>query len=340
MKLKEVADFIGGNLIGDPNIVINGVGTLDDASDTEITFLANSKYVEKVLTTRAAAVILPVGADSCGKNVIEVNNPYLAFAKILTVFYVKRPAFKGVMEGAFVNQSAKLGREISIYPGSYIGEGVVIGERVTIYPGATIYDHAVIGDDVIIHSNVAIREKCRIGNRVILQNGAVIGSDGFGYAPDGKDWYKIPQIGIVVIEDDVEVGANTTIDRAALEVTLIKRGTKIDNQVQIAHNCKIGENCIFASQVGIAGSTEIGKHVTLAGQVGVAGHIKIGDNAILGAQAGVPGNVESGAVLNGYPAIPHKEWVRSSLIFSRLPEMKKNLAALEKRVVELEKLSS
>ena len=230
-----------------------------------------------------------------------------------------------------------MGIEVTIYPGAWVADGVRLGNRVTVYPGAALYPGVVVGDDVTLHANVSIRERCRIGNRVIIHDGTVIGSDGFGYAPDGAGYYKIPQIGIVVVEDDVEIGANVVIDRAALEVTRIGRGTKIDNLVQIAHNCVIGENCMIVSQVGISGSTKLGNHVTLAGQVGVAGHLEIGDNVMIAAQSGVPGNVPAGQVMSGSPAIPHREWLKASTVFGRLPELRKTVADLEKRLAELEK---
>jgi UDP-3-O-[3-hydroxymyristoyl] glucosamine N-acyltransferase len=335
-SLKELAENLGGTVIGDENITIRGIASLDDAKEDQITFLANPKYAAKVATTRAAAVVVPPGAESYGKNVIEVKNPYLAFAKLLTIFYVKRPDAKGVMAGAFLGEKAVMGEDLTIYPGASVGNGVKLGARVTIHPGAVLYDGVEVGDDVTIHSNVTIRERCRIGNRVIIHSGAVIGSDGFGYAPDGKEWYKIPQIGIVVIEDDVEIGANTTIDRAALEVTLIGRGTKIDNLVQIAHNCQIGENCMIVSQVGISGSARLGEHVTLGGQVGVAGHLEIGAFTMVGAKSGVPGNLPASGVFSGIPTIPHREWLRSMGTIPKLPEMRKTLSSLEKRIEELE----
>jgi UDP-3-O-[3-hydroxymyristoyl] glucosamine N-acyltransferase len=199
-----------------------------------------------------------------------------------------------------------------------------------------IYAGVTIGDDTIIHANAVVRERCRIGRRCVIQPGAVIGSDGFGYAPDGSSYYPIPQIGIVVLEDDVEIGANTCIDRAALEVTLVRRGTKLDNLVQVAHNCQIGEDCMIVSQVGISGSTQIGNHVTLAGQVGVAGHLTIGDNVIVGAQSGVPGSLPANAGYSGSPTLPHKEWLKSMAVVANLPELKKTVSALEKRIAVLE----
>ena len=242
----------------------------------------------------------------------------------------------GVMEGAHVGSGVVMGEDITVYPGAYIGDGARLGDRVILYPGVILYEGVELGDDVTLHSNVSIREKCRIGNRVTIHCGTVIGSDGFGYVPDGSGWYKIPQIGIVVIEDDVEIGANTTIDRAALDVTLIRQGTKIDNLVQIAHNCIIGENCMIVSQAGIAGSTRLGKHVTLAGQVGVVGHVEIGDNVMVGGKSGVTSDVPAGSVVSGIPALPHRDWLKMSMTMPRLPELRKTITALEKKVLELE----
>lgn len=337
ISLKELAALIGGTVIGDADATVSGLGSLDDAVEGQITFLSNPKLVEKIRTTAATAVILPKGVDGFGRNIIETTNPYLAFAKVLTLFSARFPEPKGVMAGALVSASARLGSDVSIYPGAYIGEHVTLGDRVVIHPGAVIYEQAVIGDDVTIHANVSIRERCRIGNRVIIHNGAVVGSDGFGYAPEGKSYYKIPQVGIVVIEDDVEIGANTTIDRAALDVTLIKRGVKLDNLVQIAHNCIVGEDTAIAAQSGISGSTIIGRNVTIGGQVATAGHVKVGDNIILAGRCGVTGNLEQAGVYSGVPPIPHKEWLKASVLFAKLPEMKKTVSTLEKRIADLEK---
>ncbi len=336
--LQELADYLGGRVIGDPAATVHGLGSLDDAREGQVTFLANPKYAAKVATTKATAVILPPGADSFGRNVIETDNPYLAFAKVLTLFCVETLKPQGVMEGALVSKGALLGKDISIYPGAFVGDGAVIGDRTVIYPGVAIYEGVSIGDDVIVHSNVSIRERCKIGSRVIIHNGAVIGADGFGYAPDGKKYYKIPQIGIVVIEDDVEIGANTTIDRAALDKTIIRRGTKIDNLVQIAHNCIIGEDTAIAAQTGMAGSTKIGNNVTTGGQVAFAGHLKIGNDIMFGGKSGVTSNIDEPGIYSGFPVIPHKEWLRVSAVYPRLPKMQKSISTLEKRIAELEKL--
>ena len=235
-----------------------------------------------------------------------------------------------------VGTGVQFGEDISVYPGAVIGDNVSIGDRCVVHPGAVLYAGVTIGSDTTIHANVVIRERCRIGSRCVIQPGAVIGSDGFGYAPDGSSYYSIPQIGIVVLEDDVEIGANACVDRAALDVTLIKRGTKLDNLVQIAHNCQIGEDCMIVSQVGISGSTKIGNHVTLAGQVGVAGHLSIGDNVIVGAQSGVPGSLPANAGYSGTPALPHKNWLKSMAVVANLPALRKSVGALEKRIADLE----
>ncbi|MSN26420.1 MAG: UDP-3-O-(3-hydroxymyristoyl)glucosamine N-acyltransferase [Geobacter sp.] len=334
--LKELAEYLGGTVQGDENFAVNGLAPLDNSGADKITFLANPKYASKVAETNAGAVLMAPGGERYGRNVIEVPNPYLGFAKLLTLFYTTPHPPLGVLPEANIGIQVTLGENISIYPGACIGNNVSIGDRTVIHSGAVVYDGAVIGSDCVVHANVVIRDRCRIGNRCIIQPGAVIGSDGFGYAPDGRSYYRIPQIGIVVLEDDVEIGANSCIDRAALEVTLIKRGTKLDNLVQVAHNCQIGEDCMIVSQVGISGSTKIGNHVTLAGQVGVAGHLSIGDNVMVGAQSGVPSSLQANAGYSGSPVMPHKDWLRAMAVVPRLPELKKNISALEKRIAELE----
>lgn len=334
--VKELADYLGGVVQGNGDTIIAGLGPLETAAPDALTFLANPKYASKVAETSAGAVLMAPGGERYGRTAIEVANPYLCFAKLLTLFYTVPHKAEGILPGAMVSESAMVGDGVSIYPGACIGRNAIIGDRTVIYSGAVIYDNAVVGEDCTIHSNAVVRERCRIGNRCMLQPGAVIGSDGFGYAPDGNGYYPIPQIGIVVLEDDVEIGANSCIDRAAIEITRISRGTKLDNLVQVAHNCQIGEDCMIVSQVGISGSTKIGNHVTLAGQVGVAGHLTIGDNVLVGAQSGVPGSLPADAAYSGSPVIPHREWLKSAMIVPRLPELKKKVSALEKRLAELE----
>ena len=335
-SLKELAEYLGGELQGDGELRISGVAGLDDAEECHISFLANQKYAAKVATTRAGAVLLPPGAESHGKSAIILANPYLGFAKLVTLFYVRPPEVKGIMPGAFVGAGGVMGADVTVYPGAFVGDGVTLGDRVTLFPGVAVYDGAVIGSDTVLHANVSIRERCRVGNRVIIHNGTVVGSDGFGYAPDGKGHYKIPQVGIVIIEDDVEIGANTTIDRAALGATIIRRGAKIDNLVQIAHNCVIGAHSIIVSQVGVSGSTKLGEFVTLGGQVGVAGHLEIGDRVMVGAKSGIHNDIPAGQVYSGYPAMPHKQWLKAAMAVPRVPEMRRTIMELEKRLKELE----
>ena len=336
--LEELAEYLDGTVRGDKACRVNGLAPLEAAGGDKVTFLANPKYASKVAETSAGAVLMAPGGESYGRNVIEVANPYLAFAKLLTLFYVQPHPPRGVMPEACIGIGVALGEDITVYPGAIIGDNVILGDRCVVHPGAVIYAGATIGEDTTIHANAVVRERCRVGKRCVIQPGSVIGSDGFGYAPDGSSYYPIPQIGIVVLEDDVEIGANTCIDRAALEVTLIRRGTKLDNLVQIAHNCQIGEDCMVVSQVGISGSAKVGNHVTLAGQVGVAGHLSIGDNVIVGAQSGVPGSLSANAVYSGTPALPHKEWLKSMAVVAKLPDLRKTVASLEKRIAGLEAL--
>jgi len=334
--LDEVAEYVGGAVCGDGTVVVTGVAGLDEAGAREISFLANPKYAAKVATSKAAAVLLPPGAERHGRNAVEVKNPYLAFAKLVTLFHVAPGVPLGILPGASVGQGAVFGAGCTVYPGAFVAAGVRAGDRVTIHPGATVYAGAILGDDVTLHAGVSVREGCRIGNRVTVHNGTVIGSDGFGYAFDGRGHFKIPQVGNVVVEDDVEIGANCAIDRGALGPTRIGRGTKIDNLVQIAHNCVIGENCIIVSQVGISGSTRLGDYVTLGGQVGVAGHIEIGTRSMVGAKSGIHNSIPAGSVVSGIPAIPHREWLRAAGAYPKGPETRKKVTELEKRITELE----
>ncbi len=263
-------------------------------------------------------------------------NPYLAFAKILGIYAHRPYEPKGVDQRAWVSPTAKLGEGVSVYPFVYIGDHADVGGRVVLFPGVFVGDKAVIGDDTLIYPNVSINEGCRIGKRVILHSGVVIGSDGFGFATDGNRSVKIPQVGIVEIADDVEIGANTTVDRATMGKTVIKRGVKIDNLVQVAHSVTIGEDSIIVAQVGIAGSTKIGSNVIVAGQVGVADHIEIGDNVMVGPQSGVAKGIPPNQVVSGTPTMPHKDWLKAVTIFPKLPEMWKKIGQLEARIRDLE----
>lgn len=336
--LKQLAELIGADLRGNPELVIHRVYPIDQAQAGDITFVANPKYLSKLETCQASAVIVAPGVDAPGLNLLIAANPYLAFAKILTFLQGPAESGKGVMPGALVADSADLADSVTVYPGAVVGENVKIGAGTILHPGVVVYADAVIGSDCLLHAGAIVREGCRLGSRVILQPAAVIGADGFGFAPDGAGYYKIPQVGIVVLEDDVEIGACSCVDRAALGETRIGRGTKLDNLVQIGHNAEIGEDSILVSQSGIAGSSRIGRHCTFGGQSAVAGHVTIGDNVTIGARGGASGNVEPNQVLSGLPLLPHKQWLRMSMTLPKLPEMRKELQQLKKRLAELEVL--
>lgn len=336
--LKELAELVGGTVVGDDTVAIQRVAGIDDAREGEITFLANPKYLPLLKTTKASAVMVKPGVEAPGVSLLVCPNPYLAFAKVLTALHVTKPECRGIMAGAHVDPEARIADGVTIFPGCVVGRQVSIGSGTVLYPGVVLYDEVTIGEDCLIHAGSVVREGCRIGNRVILQPGAIVGSDGFGFAPDGSGYYKIPQVGIVVIEDDVEIGAGSCLDRAALGETRIGRGSKLDNLVQIGHNVKVGEDSIIVAQVGIAGSTQIGRHCTLGGQVGVAGHLKIGDNTMIGAQSGIAGNLPGGEVFSGSPAIPHRDWLKASMSFAKLPEMRKQIGRLKRQLEELQEL--
>jgi len=334
--LSELAQLVGGEVVGDGAVKILGVAPIEDAQKGEITFIAHPKYLPKLTETRASAVIVSPQVSEANKPLLRVANPYLAFAKILEIYSHRPYKPRGVDQGAWVSPTAKLGEGASVYPFVYIGDGVEIGNRVVLFPGVFVGDNVAIGDDTLIYANVSLYGGCRIGKRVILHSGVVIGSDGFGYARDGKRSVKIPQVGSVEIEDDVEIGANTTVDRAAMGKTVIKRGVKIDNLVQVAHSVTIGQDSIIVAQVGIAGSTKVGSNVILAGQVGVGDHIEIGDNVMVGPQSGVVKDIPPNQVVTGSPSIPHKDFLRAIMTFPKLPEIWRKIGQLEAKVKDLE----
>lgn len=337
--LEQLAELVGGELSGQPDLEIHRVAPIDQAVEGDITFVANPKYLAKLKQCRASAVIVAPGVD-VGRELSSIicANPYLAFAKILTYLQGPKPPAKGIMQGAWIADSAELAENVTIYPGCVVGERVRIGAGTTLYPGVAVYDDVVIGQDCLLHANAVIREQCVLGDRVILQPSSIIGSDGFGFAPDGSAYYKIPQVGNVVLEDDVEVGSCSCIDRAALGETRIRRGTKFDNLVQIGHNVQVGEDCIMVAQSGIAGSSKIGNHCTFGGQSAIAGHLQVGDNVMIGGRGGATGNVDSNQILSGLPLMPHKQWLRATMTFAKLPEMRKELQELKNRLAELETL--
>jgi UDP-3-O-[3-hydroxymyristoyl] glucosamine N-acyltransferase len=336
VPLKEIAKQIGAEVVGDPNLLINGVAGIKEAQKGDITFVSNTRYIEALRTTRASAVIVSKPMKDLPLAWLVVKDPYYAFCRVVTYFYQKPYQPRGIHPLASIGQDVKLGEDLSICPYVRVEDGAVIGDRVTLYPGVYVGEKAFIGDDSILYANVSIREKVKIGCRVIIHGGAVIGSDGFGFATYDGLHHKIPQVGIVVVGDDVEIGANVTVDRAALGKTVIGRGTKIDNLVQIAHNVTIGEDSLLVSQVGISGSTQLGDRVTLAGQVGLAGHLSIGDNVVVGAKSGVIRDVSSNQTVSGIYALPHRTWLEVQASLPHLPDIRKRLKVLESKLAFLE----
>jgi UDP-3-O-[3-hydroxymyristoyl] glucosamine N-acyltransferase len=335
VTLAELAERLGCELRGNGQVEIRGVAGLDEAGPGDLSFLANPRYAAKLQTTRAAAVVVaPTHATALPSLVSE--SPYLTFARAVELV---RPATRpapGVHPSAQVDPSALLGEGVHVGALAVVGPGACVGARSVLHPHVVLYAGAELGEDCVLHAGVSVRERCRLGNRVVVQNGAVIGADGFGFARDPQGRYhKFPQVGIVVIEDDVEIGAQSAIDRAALGETRIGRGSKLDNLVQVGHSVTIGADTVMAGQVGIAGSTKVGRGVTLAGQVGVAGHLEIGDGVIATAQTGIPGSVAPGTIVSGYPAIENRAWLKSSAVFAKLPELQRRLRELERRVESL-----
>jgi UDP-3-O-[3-hydroxymyristoyl] glucosamine N-acyltransferase len=341
MKLSELAAQTGATFSPrDADIEIEGAAGLDLADLGQVTFLANPRYTPRMATTRASAIYVAenVEVSRLDLAVLRAQDPYLAFTRALVLFHPKVSLEPGIHPSAVIDPTARVADNVFIGAHVVIGKEVNIGERVHIHANVTVYDHVSIGDDSEIHAGVAVRENSVLGKRVLVHNNAVIGCDGFGFAKDEEHhWLKIPQTGRVVIEDDVEIGAGTTIDRASVGESRIARGTKIDNLVQIGHSCTVGEDTLLCAQVGLAGSSHIGSRVILAGQVGVAGHLKIGDDAVITAKSATSHDIPAGKVISGIPGFDNKEWLRSTAAFRRLGEMQKKIRALEKRLDEIEK---
>ena len=335
--LSEIADLVGGRIIGDSMTVICGASSFEDAKRCDITFAGDAGFLKKIEETVAGAVIVPKNFSESSKNLVQVNNPKVAFTKVLNLFYPPSVPVPGISPSAHIGNGFKCGRDVSIAPNAVIGDNVVLGNRVSIYPCSYIGDSVLIGDDVKIYSNVSVLERCIIGNRVIIHAGSVIGSDGFGFSSDGDKYFKIPHTGIVRIDDDVEIGAGNTIDRATFGKTWICRGVKTDNQVHIAHNVTVGEDSLLIAQAGIGGSSSIGKHTIISGQAAVADHVTIGNNVILVGKAGVAKSVQDGEILSGVPAIPHKLWLKVQNVIPKLPDIRKKLLEIEKRLERMEK---
>lgn len=337
LPLNKIAELVGGRIIGEDDLIVTGINSLDSAGPNEISFLKDPRLKDNLAKTKACAVLVPEKTDLFKGSQVIVQNPGLAYAKVASLFVSPVPRYAGISKGASIHESTKVGQNISIYPNVYIEEKADIGDDVTLFPGVFIGARTRIGNGCIIFPNVVILHDCVIGNSVIIHAGTVIGSDGFGFVKEGSRSVKIPQTGIVQIDDEVEIGANNCIDRATLGKTWIKRGVKTDNLVQVGHNVVIGENSIIVAQVGISGSVQIGREVVIGGQVGIVDHLKIGDRAMIGAQSGVARSVPHGEIVSGYPAIPHRLWLRISGHMMHLPEYQKRLKRVEKRLDEMEK---
>ena len=336
---KQIADFIGGIVEGDANATGNTFAKIEEGTKGAISFLSNPKYTHYIYDTQSSIVLInkdlvlehPVNA-----TLIRVDNAYECVAKLLQLYDAARPKKQGIDSLAFISPSAKIGENVYIGAFAYIGDNAVVGDGSSIYPHSTIGDNVKLGKGCKIYPNVSIYEGCRLGNNVTIHSGSVIGADGFGFAPNTEGYDKIPQIGIVTIEDNVEIGANTCIDRSTMGTTTIKKGVKLDNLVQIGHNVEVGENTVMSAQTGIAGSTKIGSWCMFGGQVGIAGHITIGDKTFLGAQSGVPGSIKGNETLIGTPPMEPKAYFKSQAIFRRLPEMYKQISELQKQIKELQ----
>lgn len=341
---QQIAAFLKGTVEGDPEVKVCTFSKIEEAQSGSITFLANPKYAHYIYETEASIVLVNqdfVPEKPIKATRVRVANAYASLAMLLTMVEQAKPKKIGVDANASIAASASLGEDCYVGSFAYIGEGAKIGAGSKIYPFAYIGDNVTVGDNCIVYPHVSVYADCRIGDRCIIHSGAVIGSDGFGFAPDGESYNKIPQVGNVVLEEDVEIGANTAIDRAVMGSTVIRKGVKLDNLIQIAHNVEIGENTVMASQVGIAGSTKVGKHCVFGGQVGLGGHITIGDNVSLGAQSGVISNLKAGSNLMGSPAMEVKTFFKSSAVMRRLPDIYKSLGDMQREIEQLkEKLNN
>ena len=333
--LKDIALMVDGSLWGEEDIEITGVTNIEEAGERQITF-AVPPHLGKAAASRAAAVIIPDDVADFPKPAIKVANPRLAFTKLLELFTPPVMVKRSVHPSAVIGENVTLGENVAIMAQVVIADGAIVGDNAIIYPHTYIGEGATVGNDALLYPNVTIREQCRIGERVVIHSGAVIGSDGFGFVTVEGKHHKVPQVGNVVIEDDVEIGSNTAIDRATTGSTMVKCGTKIDNLVHLAHNVVIGEDCFLVAQTGIAGSAVVGDHVTFAGQCGSAGHLTVGDNCVFAARTAVISDVPSGSFYAGFPARPHQEWLRSEGAVHKLPQLNKKVRELEKRLAELE----
>lgn len=332
----ELAALVEGCVEGDENTRISGISNIEDAQDGDITFAENDKLLNSAIGSRASAVIAPVNGVATEKTLIRVKNPKFAFAQVLRIFAPEPKLYQGIHPTAILGQSVTLGDRVSIHAYAVVGDNVKIGSNCVIYPFAYVGDNVTLGDNCVVYPHVVLHNDTEIGNCVVIHSGSILGTDGFGYMFIENRHHKIPQIGRVIVEDDVEIGANVTIDRARTGSTRIGAGSKIDNLVHIGHNVTVGRNCVIVAQVGVSGSVEIGDGVILAGQVGVKDHVKIGDGSIVCAQAGVIGDLPRGSFVSGPQGRPHQQEMRSQAVHGKLPDMQRRLRDLEQRLARLE----
>ena len=335
---EQIANVIGGRVEGNKDAKVHTFAKIEEGTEGAISFLSNPKYTHYLYDTKSSIVIVNEDVElekDVDATLIRVPNAYESIAKLLQIYEASKPKKTGVAPQAYIAPSAKLGNNCYVGPFAYVGEGAEIGDGCQIYPHAVVGDNVKVGSNCIFYPNTTIYQGCKIGNNVTIHAGSVIGADGFGFAPGADGYDKIPQIGIVVIEDNVEIGANTCVDRSTMGATVIHKGVKLDNLVQVAHNVEIGENTVMSAQVGIAGSTKVGSWCMFGGQVGLAGHITIGDKTFLGAQSGVPGNLKGGEELIGTPPMNPRQYFKSQAIFRRLPDMYKDLNDAKKKIEEL-----
>lgn len=335
---KQIAAYIQGEIVGDENATVHTFAKIEEGIPGAISFLSNSKYTPYIYESKASIILVNkdfVPEHDIKATLIKVDNAYESLAKLLTLYEQSKPKLTGIDSLAYIAPTAKVGQNVYIGPFAYIGDYAEIGDNTAIHPHATVSAGAKVGSDCILYPNVTVYHDCRVGNRCILHAGCVIGADGFGFAPTPEGYEKIPQIGITILEDDVEIGANTCVDRATMGATIVHRGVKLDNLVQIAHNDEIGSHTVMAAQVGIAGSTKVGEWCMFGGQVGIAGHIHIGNKVDLGAQSGVPGSLKDGSRLIGTPPMELKPYFKAQAVFRKLPDMYFELNALRKELNEL-----
>lgn len=337
---KQIAEYIQGVIIGDEEATVHTFAKIEEGIPGALSFLSNPQYTHHIYDTKSSIVLVNKDFQperDIQATLIKVDNAYESLAKLMTLYEMSKPKKSGIDPLASVAASAKIGKNVYIGAFACIEEGAEIGDNAYIHPHVTVGCNAKVGENTILYPQVTIYHDCRVGNQCIIHAGAVIGADGFGFAPSAEGYEKIPQIGIAIIEDNVEIGANTCIDRSTMGATIVHKGVKLDNLIQVAHNVEIGSHTVMASQVGIAGSTKIGEWCMFGGQVGVAGHIQIGDHVNVGAQSGIPGNTKSGSSLMGYPAIEPKQFARSSAVFKKLPDMYSELGRLQREIEELKK---